>query len=374
MSVDFSEETITHLDINLGDQCNLKCRMCECWLNKDPLQLEAEELWPQVEKALTYVEEHCPNFEKAMIIGGEPFTHPGLVDFLLEQELDIFLSVYTNFSIELPDVDWPSNVHFLTSLDAACEETYMKIRRTDDWETTQKNMRRHADNLLHVDTTVTQLNVNEMDEILALTEEFDCGHWFLPGDPRIVDYSKQHPENELASSTAQSMVPHLLDEDSIGDIKKFYDEHGHIERTNNLEMFLTLYYQGVDIYGHLPEYDLEIPDGIELQQPSGACPAGERYLEIGFDDDGNFVPILHCPEIREGFEIDPNPGTERRASSFQPYQGDPTPHFREFDELMDWMGEQFSGVDCAQHCGKTQFLGLSDFNTMLQEDAAVSDD
>ena len=373
MPVEFSEETITHLDVNLGDQCNLKCRMCECWLNTDPLQLEAEALWPQVGQALEYVEEHCPNFEKAMIIGGEPFTHPGLVDFLLEQELDIFLSVYTNFSIELPDVDWPDNVHFLTSLDASCEETYMKIRRTDDWETTQENMRRHADHLLHVDTTVTGLNVEEMADILAVTEEFDCGHWFLPGDPRIVDYARTYPGNDLAQSTAESMVPHLLDEESIGVVKEFYDEHGHKERTNNLEMFLTLYYQGVEIYGHLPEYDLEIPEGIELQRPEGACPAGERYLEIGFDDAGRYVPIFHCPELQAGVEFDLRSESERRPSSFQPYQGDPTPHFEAFDELMDWMSAQYLGVDCAQHCGKTQFLGLDEYNTMLQEDATISD-
>lgn len=373
MSANFSEETITHLDINLGDQCNLKCRMCECWLNSDPLQLEADELWPQVEEALEYVQDNCPNFEKAMIIGGEPFTHPGLTNFLLDQDLDIFLSVYTNFSIELPDVSWPDNVHFLTSLDASCAETYMKIRRTDDWETTQKNMRRHADNLLHVDTTVSKLNVDEMEDILTVTEDFDCGHWFLPGDPRIVEYARKHPENSRAQSTADSMVPHLLDEDSIGVVKQFYDEHGHKDRTNNLEMFLTLYYQGVDIYGHLPEYDLQVPEGIELQRPDGQCPAGERYLEIGFDDSGQFVPIMHCPELLEGFEFDDETDGERRVSSFQPYDGDPTPHFKEFGPLMDWMSDQYVGVDCSQHCGKTQFLGLEDFNTMLQEDPVLSD-
>lgn len=372
----FSEETLTHLDINLGDQCNLKCRMCECWLNSDPLQLEADTLWPRVEESLRYVERNCPNFDKAMIIGGEPFTHPGLLDFLLEQDLETTITVYTNFSIELPDVEWPDNVYFLTSLDASCEETYQKIRRTDDWETTQRNMERHSDRLLHVDTTVSKLNVDEMADIMEVTEGFDCTHWFLPVDPRIVEYSRKYPDNDLAESTAVSMVPNLLDEEAVATAIEFYEAHGDNPRINNEEMFLNLYYQSVQIYDHITEWDVEMPDIVDIERPEGKCPAGERYLEIGFDDDGRFVPIVHCPELREYFRNSDDveitePDGERRMSSFQPYKGDMSPHFEDFGELVDWMSGQFTCVECSQHCGKSQFLGVDDFTSMLGNEKEV---
>jgi len=54
--MNFNENTLTHLDINLGNKCNLRCLACDCWLDRNPLELPKEVLWTKLEEVMEYVE------------------------------------------------------------------------------------------------------------------------------------------------------------------------------------------------------------------------------------------------------------------------------------------------------------------------------
>ena len=142
------ESTLTHMDIFLGDACNLRCVHCQCWINDRAPLFGAQVLEARLFEAIEYVATQCPQFEKVMLIGGEPFVHEGVPRFLQKQRIDTEITVYTNFVWPDPDITLPDNVFFLSSLDAAQQDVYGQLRRTKDFAYSQENMRRHADRLI----------------------------------------------------------------------------------------------------------------------------------------------------------------------------------------------------------------------------------
>jgi hypothetical protein len=369
----FSLNTLTHLDINLGDKCNQKCIMCECWLNLNPPDLPPSKLWPKVSEAISYAESECNKLDKIMIIGGEPFEHPGLADFLKEQSFGAYLTIYTNFTVPLPKSHWPSNVHFITSMDAPDDLTYRQIRRTEDFPITQNNIKENKTRIIHVDTTVSRLNISKLDQILEKTEEIGCTHWFLPIDPRIIRYARRNPYDPRADAMARRVAQALLNELDLAKVKSFFEINRENKRINDYNMFAGLFYAGIhhfaDITGGMSD-DQHLIANANVDR----CPAGERYLEIGFDNSGNFVPILHCPELyalcenntlARLDEMSEDTRNHNRSSSFQSYEFDITPHFERFEDLIEWLTEKYQSVGCKSFCGRTQFLGIDEYKDLF---------
>src|SRR6185436_8825092 len=84
------------------------------------------------------------------------------------------------------------------------------------------------------------------------------------------------------------------------------------------------------------------------------CPGGERYLEITFDTQGKFVPVLYCS------------GLKRR------YTQETVPHFEYFKDLVDWLTGAFGPDDCRTFCARTQFLGIDDYKDHFKDIQVVS--
>src|ERR1700754_3247947 len=124
------EDTLTNLDIYLGDACNLRCVHCPCWITERAPRYEPKMLERKLFEAVEYADTECGAFEKVMLIGAEPFIHEGMVRFLERQRIDTCITVYTNFVWPEPDVRLPDNVYFLSSLDAASQNIFGQLRRT----------------------------------------------------------------------------------------------------------------------------------------------------------------------------------------------------------------------------------------------------
>jgi MoaA/NifB/PqqE/SkfB family radical SAM enzyme len=350
------EESLTHLDINLGDACNLRCVHCPCWITAGAPRFDPDVLEQRLTEAVEYVTSECPKFDKAMLIGGEPLVHKGVEQFLERQRLDANVYVYTNFVWPDPTLSLPPNVYFLSSLDAPNYDVYAHLRRTKDFELSQAVMRRNSANLIHVDTTVSKTNLPVLDEILDITEPYGCTHWLLPVDPRMLRYARERnghsdPESQregaMAWRTARRLEQILLDEDDLAIVEDFYDRRGS-ERTNDYGMFLGVYLAGVD---HFKEDEFDYRDDLDVSRPevgAARCAGIRRYMEIGFVDDGRFLPMVHCPELWDVL------GTHTAAP------------VDSFADLMGWENEVRALPRCERFCGRTQFLGLDEYQDTFQ--------
>jgi len=359
------EETLTNLDIYLGDACNLRCVHCPCWITEDAPRFEPDVLEARLFETAEYVATHCPRFDKMMLIGGEPFMHEGMVRFLAKQRLDLCITVYTNFVWPDPTVSLPGNVFFLSSMDAPRQEIYGQLRRTRDFESSQATMRQRAKQLIHVDTTVSKGNVAHLDEILDLTEGYPCTHWFLPIDPRVLRHAARLAadprlgsltELKTARRTAERAKQIMLDDQDIRQVERFYQRRGS-RRTNDFETFLGIYLSGVKKFQSGPfEYRSDLADVTVHMPETGEqrCAGIRRYMEISFNTDGGFVPMVHCPELWGIL------GTDRGPAQ-------PT-----FQALMDWEDETRHRSGCRVFCGRTQFLGLDEYEDTFRDVSAVA--
>jgi MoaA/NifB/PqqE/SkfB family radical SAM enzyme len=270
-----SLNTLTHLDINLGDKCNQKCIMCECCLNPNPPDLPPSKLWSKMFEAISYAESECNKLDKIMISGGEPFEHLGPVDFLKEQSFGAYLTIYTNFTVPLPKSHWPSNIHFIASMDAPNDLTYRQIRRMEDFRISQNNIKENKRQIIHVDTTVSRQNISKLDQILEKTEEIGCTHWFLPVDPRVLRYVRRNPYDLRADAMARRVTQALLNELDLARVKSFFEINRENKRINDYNMFAGLFYTGLhhfaDITGGMSDDQHLIPSGN-----IDRCAAGER--------------------------------------------------------------------------------------------------
>jgi organic radical activating enzyme len=356
-------KTLTNLDINLGDRCNLKCVACPCWLVPNPMRVDGNMLGERLSEILGFIEERCPTFEKIMIIGGEPFTHPGLQEFLYNQTFNIYLTIYTNFAVKLKYEEWPENVHFITSLDAADDETYRRIRGAETYQLTRNNIQKYTPWIIHADTTVSKSNLCQLSAIREITRPVNCTHWFLPVDPRMLRYmgnaiSPQdrvalHPRAQTVQATADSLREMLLDDDDLFEVERFFEGLGEYELTNDFDMFQGVYLSGIRHFADLQGYGDRCAVDTPQYAEQHSCPGIRKYMEVTLDSEGKFIPVVHCPELRQMLHL-------RRKSYFDtfPCLG---PEFANFADLFAWEAEQRQHPGCRVFCARTQYLGVDEY-------------
>jgi MoaA/NifB/PqqE/SkfB family radical SAM enzyme len=356
------EDTLSLLDINLGDACNLRCVHCPCWINESAPRFDPGVLERRLTEAVEYVTSECRVFDKTMLIGGEPMIHEGVARFLANQRLDdAYLCMYTNFAWPDPTVEFPDNVRFLASLDAATNEVYVQLRRSRFFARHQELLKRHAGKLIHVDTTVSKGNVHQLDAIRDITEPYETTHWLLPIDPRVLRYANRSDdghgfaserERGNARRTANRVQSILLDDDDLEIVRDFLDRRG-ADKMNDFANFEGIYLSGID---HFKRDEFEYHNGVDVALPAVGdtrCAGIRRYMEISFTADGRFLPMVHCPEVRATLGIEVGPPMDS------------------FEQLMEWENEVRAPAACETFCARTQFLGLDEYQQTFQRVATV---
>jgi radical SAM family protein len=337
--------SLKHLDVFMGDQCNLKCTSCPCWMIDKPPSWDTGRLADRFAEMVDYVGGQCPSFDRVMVIGGEPFIHGGVMEYFRHQESDVCVSAYTNFAWESdPGMGFRDNIRFLTSLDAHTDELYRRIRRGRTFDLVQNNLSRFSKHIVHVDTTVSKLNLPHMSDIFAMTEEVGCTHHFMPMDARVSFFAQQiqdgfraasERENLLAVRTSGQAERILLERDDLMYVEQFYANNPS-PRVNAFHDFQRLYRAGVSHYAGDEETSAVADSASEAADDQ--CETLKHYMEVTFARDGRYIPFVHCPTLRA--ELKSTEG----------------PAFDSFEALMDWEEHVRGSVSCSDSCSRTPYL------------------
>lgn len=195
---------LRHIELRLGNHCNLKCRSCNAdsstsWIQdyyklKDTVELASGYHWIKSNPDFSFdwvddesfydkLTEVAPNLEQIHISGGEPFlvpTHFKLLEKLVrEGRTDIAIHYHTNLNYKFekvkPALDLLTHfreVHISFSIDDVAERnTY--IRSLSDWSLMIKNLKLFLDNysfVWRVTQTISVYNflyVEELEEYLT---------------------------------------------------------------------------------------------------------------------------------------------------------------------------------------------------------------
>lgn len=339
--------SLMQLDVFMGDMCNLKCTSCPCWMIDRPPTWDDAALSDRFAELVEYVETNCASFDRLMVIGGEPFLHGGVLDFFQHQDSTVCLSAYTNMTWGSDgDLTFSDNVRFFTSLDAHTEELYRKIRRGRTFDLVKTNLERFSDHIVHVDTTVSKLNLPHLADLFAMTEAIGCTHHFMPMDSRVSFFADQiqngyrpasERENLLAVRTSGQLERILLETDDLPVVAEFYDETSS-PRLNAFSDFQRLYRAGVSHYAGDEDATPAETAFVQQANTDSRCQTLKHYMEITFSRSGNFVPFVHCPTLR------------RKLNATE------GPEFASFEALMEWEEEVRGSVTCSDSCSRTPYL------------------
>lgn len=190
---------LRHIELRLGNFCNLKCRSCNAdsstsWIQdyhklKDTVKLasgydwiksnpEFSFDWVDDESFYDQLTESAPNLEQIHISGGEPFlvpTHFKLLEKLVsEGKTDVAIHYHTNLNYKwnkiTPALDLLTKfkeVHINFSIDDVGERnTY--IRSLSDWDLTISNLKlflTHYNFIFAVTQTVSVYNFMYIEEL-----------------------------------------------------------------------------------------------------------------------------------------------------------------------------------------------------------------
>jgi MoaA/NifB/PqqE/SkfB family radical SAM enzyme len=190
-------KNIKHLDLRLGNLCNLKCRMCnpqtstqwvDEWnsvaiiIGKDTYSEEykrklKDNSWIWLEETWDNLHEILDNIEVISITGGEPTLASGhykLYEYIFEKKLEnnITLKIYTNLT-NIPQTMlhcWKKfkKVILVASIDGY-KDVNDYIRFPSRWDSIEKNINKYLleDKIeLHINTVVQMYNITKLNELL----------------------------------------------------------------------------------------------------------------------------------------------------------------------------------------------------------------
>lgn len=170
-----------HLDLRLGNTCNLGCIMCSFpvssrlgagrtprWTTAsiDPYK-DDEQFW-------STIREHAHEIRYLYLAGGEPFLQPGhhrLLDLLIESGVARQIKIHYNSNLTvLPPDLWPRLKQFKhVSIAASCDgvgEVFERIRVGGRWDVFVANLRIARDHVeVWLDVTVQRDNIGDLTRL-----------------------------------------------------------------------------------------------------------------------------------------------------------------------------------------------------------------
>ena len=255
-AIDGSIKTdLRHIELRLGNFCNLKCRSCNAdsstsWIQdyyklKDTVKLASGYHWIKSNPDFSFdwvddesfynrLTEFAPNLEQIHISGGEPFlvpTHFKLLEKLVrEGKTDIAIHYHTNLNYKwdkiTPALDLLTKfkeVHISFSIDDVGERnTY--IRSLSDWDLTINNLKLFLNNykfIYRVTQTVSVYNFMYVEELER----------YLSNNKIRIRVGLNHVQSPDYLSA--NILPKQMRQDKINSL------HGIIDRRN-----------WEDLYGH----------------------------------------------------------------------------------------------------------------------------
>lgn len=262
--VDESHEVtsaIRHLDLRLGNKCNLACRMCHPassnqlipeWLKSDVVseRKEAEAIrkksqWSHLDESIALLQSEIVNPVHLHLAGGEPAIdkkHERVLEHLIasHKSQEVTLSYNTNLTHIVPGLKWREHfkrIMIHASIDGigALNEY---IRYPSKWPEIDRHLRqyieecnRHENVQLEVNVTVSAYNILFLKELLQYFAGLPAKRPVVPVFTLVHD-----PEWLKISVLPQEILAEALEKlRSVGDI--YADEHANILMHQRLVVF-----------------------------------------------------------------------------------------------------------------------------------------
>lgn len=246
---------IRHVELRLGNYCNLKCRSCNAdsstsWIKdyyalKDKVNLSSGYHWIKSNPVFNFewtedddfyrkLIDAAPNLEQIHISGGEPFLVPkhfGLLEKLIEENrTDIEIHYHTNLNYKFekikPALDLLTNfkeIHMSFSIDDI-KERNSYIRSLSDWDLMIENLRLITENykfIFRITQTVSAYNFMYIEE---LTQYLKNERINIP-----LKFNHVHSPDYLMPTVLSKDMRRSKIDSLIGQISEFnyYDLYGH---------------------------------------------------------------------------------------------------------------------------------------------------
>lgn len=214
--------------ISVLNSCNLRCQ--GCWVDVDKPQVKID--LDNLNRIVNDAKDHGNSFFG--ILGGEPFMHPDLFDFLAHHE-DCFFQIFTNGQLitekKARTLRKLANATPLISIEGTEVVSDERRGKKDVYAKTLRGLQNCLDNKL-MTGVATSLCQNNIDDLLTeawLRKLIDMGvhyawyHTYRPVGPQI------HEElalNEEQARRAREFVVNMRCKVPIGIIDAYYDGEG----------------------------------------------------------------------------------------------------------------------------------------------------
>jgi len=183
--IDFSN--IFHLNMFLGNKCNLACRMCNPWcsslISKQTDIINQRPITPVIEfsddtqtRIIEFIDK-CENLEIIHMYGGEPLVndfHDRICSHLIStgRASKITLNLSTNLQVDLERKNelyrYFKNVHIHVSIDGE-GATYEYIRWPGNWNKIQNNLKILSNERpeFGISTVIQNLNIDNLLDLIT---------------------------------------------------------------------------------------------------------------------------------------------------------------------------------------------------------------
>lgn len=242
---------LRHIELRLGNYCNLKCRSCNAdsstsWIQdyyklKDHVKLASgyhwiksnpvfDFDWTEDEEFYTNLIDAAPNLEQIHISGGEPFLVPkhfSLLEKLVNEgrtNIEIHYHTNLNYSYEkiTPALDLLTKfkaVHISFSIDDVGERNSY-IRSLSDWDLTIKNLKLITENyrfIFRITQTVSVYNFMYIEELTQFLKENNISI--------RIKYNHVHSPDYLMAN----VIPKKVRQQKLDSIRSLINDFNHSE-------------------------------------------------------------------------------------------------------------------------------------------------
>ena len=180
------------MEIELSNQCNLACIMCNGNLSSAIRKKEGMAPLPQIfdESFNDQMREFLPHLTELRVNGGEPFTQKILLDLLdvvAEVNPNLPVTIATNGTVynkRVQSILDKCNIQLNISIDSLVPERYEIIRENGKFDKLMKNFEIFKSYCLNNDRKLSIMvnpmnnNWDEMIEFVKFTDKHKCNLWF----------------------------------------------------------------------------------------------------------------------------------------------------------------------------------------------------
>ena len=177
---------------DLNNICNLKCKHCYWWLNRDG---EKKELTSEDWRAIIHQKLKKNHILQVNLVGGEPMLRPDIIE-IFNEEMPGKYTIVTNGTYEL--IPYSNLIYYVVSIDGG-KEKHNKIRgKTFDKivDNVTKFVSNHGKKIM-ISMTINSWNYEDVAEVTEFWREFaesinfQFHTPFMENDPLWIPYGEQ---------------------------------------------------------------------------------------------------------------------------------------------------------------------------------------